>query len=232
MLPRFAKRVLCLLLCCLAVPAFAVCRDAVVLVHGNTASPSAFDNTYNELRARGWLASEILRPSWGSKSCAACNDHSGSEETPVIDALVEAAARSCTGKIDVIGHSMGATLAAREIVRNGLAGRVQTFIGIAGAFRGLYTCGIYPYNVLSSTCGSMGLSIGSPLLNSLSGQKLGAKVVSIKSWNDQIVCATGTCLVYGAHSSTISGENATYSYPLGHFGLLSDTAAKQVDLIQ
>jgi triacylglycerol lipase len=33
--------------------AWSACRDAVVLVHGNTGAPSDFDNTYNELRARG-----------------------------------------------------------------------------------------------------------------------------------------------------------------------------------
>lgn len=33
--------------------AFATCRDNVVMVHGNGSYPSDFDNTYNELLARG-----------------------------------------------------------------------------------------------------------------------------------------------------------------------------------
>lgn len=207
------------------------CNDAVVLVHGNTGSPSDWSNTYNELLGSGYSAAEIQRPDWGSKSCAACNNHSGSEEDPVVDAFVEALAISCTGKIDVVGHSMGATLAAKQIVAYSLSGQVDTFVGVAGAFRGLWTCGTYPWNVWSSTCGYWGLSVSSPFLDWLDGQPLGSRVYSIKSWSDQVVCATGVCSVGGIHSSRISGENATYSFPYGHFGLQSYTASFQVDLI-
>lgn len=208
------------------------CRDAVVLVHGNAGSPSDFDNTYDELRSRGYASSEIVRPNWGSKTCPACNNHSGWEETPVINAMVDALAVSCTGKIDVIGHSMGATLAAWQIVENGLRTEVDTFVGIAGAFRGLRTCGYYPWNVPASTCGYWGLSIGSPFLNALYGEPLGDRTYSMKSWTDQIVCATGTCLVNGKHSSQIQGETATYSFATGHFGLLTGTPSFQSDLIE
>lgn len=146
--------------------------------------------------------------------------------------MQQALAASCTGKIDVIGHSMGATLAAQQIVKLGIAGQVDTFVGIAGAFRGLYSCGIYPYNVLTSTCGSYGLSIGSPFLDNLYGDTFGSRVYSIKSYIDQVVCSTGTCLVYGVHSSSIWYEDASYTYNLGHFGLQTDTADLQVSLIQ
>ncbi|MGY4516473.1 alpha/beta fold hydrolase [Lysobacter sp. HA18] len=210
----------------------AACRDSVVLVHGNTGSPSDFNATYNELIARGYTSSQIFRPSWGSKTCAACNDHDGSEETPVVNALVDAAAASCTGKIDVIGHSMGATLAAREIYRNGLASRVDAFIGIAGAFRGLWSCGTYPYNVATATCGYYGLSVSSPMLNGLYGKRFGSRMYSIKSYADEVVCYGGICTVNGVHSSSIWNENASYTYIYGHYGLLWYTAAKQVDLIQ
>lgn len=207
------------------------CNDAVVLVHGNTGSPSDWNNTYNELRSAGYSAAEIQRPDWGSKSCAACNNHSGSEEDPVVDAIVDALAVSCSGKIDVIGHSMGATLAAKQIADYSLSGQVDAFVGVAGAFRGLWTCGTYPWNVWSSTCGYWGLSVSSPFLDWLDGKPLGGRVYSIKSWADQVVCATGVCTVGGIHSSRINGENATYSFPYGHFGLQSYTASFQVDLI-
>ena len=218
----------------LLLPMFAIaaCVDNVVLVHGNSGAPSDFENTYNTLLARGYSAGQILRPSWGSKVCAACNDHNGSEETPVESALITAIATSCTGKIDVIGHSMGVTLAARQIDRLGLSAYVESFVGIAAAYRGLWSCASYPFNVPSSTCGYWGLSVGSPLINSLAGQKPGARAYSIKSNIDQIVCSTGICTVGGVHSSTVPGQNATYTYALGHFGLLSNTTAKQIDLIQ
>ena len=221
-----------LVLAASAVGAHGACRDAVVLVHGNTGTPAQFDATYVELRARGWADAEILRPAWGSRSCAACNDHGGSEEVPVRDALVEAIARSCTGRIDVIAHSMGVTLAAKQIVDYRLAGDVHTFVGIAGATRGLWSCGTYPLNVATSTCGAQGLSVNSPLLTRLQGHPLGLRTVSIKSWIDQVVCATGICTVGGIHSSQIAGENASYTRATGHFGLLGETAVLQVDLIE
>lgn len=213
-------------------PTQAACRDALVLVHGNTGSPADFDNTYNELQRLGWAASEIFRPSCGSKACAACDDHDGSEEAPVREALVDALAMSCTGRVDVIGHSMGGTLAAREIHRYGLGASVDAFVGVAGAFRGLRSCGTYPYNIANSTCGYWGLSISSPLLDALYGRRFGSRVYSIKSYADQVVCFGGVCTVAGVHSSSIWNENASYTYGYGHFGLLTYTATRQVDLIQ
>lgn len=209
----------------------AACVDSVVLVHGNSGSPTDFDNTYVELRARGYTDAQIRLPDWGSKTCPACNDHSGTEETPVANALTAAIASSCTGKIDVVGHSMGVTLAAREILKLNLASKIDTFVGIAGGYRGLYSCGIYPYNVPTSTCGSNGLSIGSPLLNGIYNKKLATREYSIKSYVDEIVCSTGTCLVYGVHSSSIAGENASYTYPYYHYQLLWFTSILQADLI-
>jgi triacylglycerol lipase len=210
----------------------AACVDTVVLVHGNAGYPSDWDNTYVELRARGYATSQIYRPSWGSKICPACNDHNGSEETPVENALIDAIATSCTGSIDVIGHSMGATLAAREIRRLSLSGYVHTFVGVAGAFRGLWSCGTYPWNAPTSTCGYYGLSVGSPLVSSLSGQRFGTRMYSMKSYFDEVICSTGVCTVGGVHSSQIAGENASYTYTYGHFGLQRYTAVQQANLIQ
>jgi hypothetical protein len=208
----------------------ANCNDSVVLVHGNGGNASDWNNTYNELLARGYSSSEIYRPNWGS-ACVACNNHSGSEEVPVGNALLDAYQNSCTGQVDVIGHSMGVTLAIKQIIDLGLASDVDDFVGIAGAVRGLKSCGYYPYNVWSSTCGYWGLSINSPFLNSINNQFFANQVYSIKSWYDQIVCAGG-CTVNGVHSSSIWAEDASFNYYLGHFGLQSDTAIQQVDLIQ
>ena len=221
-----------LLLSVVAFSSFAACKDAVVLVHGNTADPSSWDNTYSELLSRGYSSDEIFRPNWGSKSCAGCNDHYGSEETPVREAIQAALAKSCTGNIDVIGHSMGVTLAGQQITKLGVSSQVETFVGIAGAVRGLWTCGTYPFNVWSSTCGAYGLSVSSPFLDGLYGEQFGQYVYSIKSYMDQIVCGTGVCTVGGIHSSSIWYEDNSYTYALGHFGLQTDTYKKQVDLIQ
>lgn len=210
----------------------AACRDHVVLVHGNTAYPSSWNNTYNKLRNSGYTTGQISRPSWGSKSCAACNDHSGGELTTVKNAINSAISKSCTGKIDVIGHSMGVTLAAKAIINLGKTGRVDSFVGIAAGYRGLWSCGRYPYHVRTSTCGKNGLSISSPFLDWLYGKKIAKRAYSIKSWSDQIVCSTGTCRVNGVHSSQIKGERSTYSYSYGHFGLQKYTSSKQYSLIK
>lgn len=212
----------------------ADCRDNVVMVHGNNGYPSDFLNTYNELRGRGYSDTQLFLPLWGDHACyGTCNDHYGSEETPVRSALSAALAQSCTGKIDVIGHSMGATLAAKEIANLGIAAQVRNFVGIAGAFRGLWSCGVYPYNVANATCGYWGLSIGSPFLNWLYGRRFGVRVVSIKSYTDEVICATGTCTVGGVHSSSIWNEDASYTFNgYGHYGLLWYTSSLQADLIQ
>lgn len=207
------------------------CKDNVVLVHGNAGSSDDWSNTYNELISRGYSSSEIFTPNWGSSSPAS-NNHSGSEETPVRNAVVDAVNASCTGKIDVIGHSMGVTLAAQQIIKANKVSSVDSFVGIAGAYRGLLSCGVYPFNVWTSTCGSQGLSVSSPFLDWLYGVSFADRTYSIKSWADQIVCSTGSCLIYGIHSSSITGEDASYTYAYGHFGLQKYTATEQVDLIQ
>lgn len=219
-----------LLLVLLPLSVSAACNDTVVLIHGNGGSSSDWDNTYNELISRGYTSSDIYRPNWGS-SCVACNNHSGSEEVPVGNALLDAYKSSCTGKIDVIGHSMGVTLAIKEIIDLGLASDVNNFVGVAGAVRGLHSCGFYPYYAWPSTCGYWGLSINSPFLNSIYNQTFAEKAFSIKSWVDPIVCYGG-CTVGAVHSSSIWGEDGSYSYYLGHFALQSDTYVKQVDLLQ
>ena len=211
---------------------FATCRDSVVLVHGNIASPSSWQNTTNLLLQEGYSSSDIFTPDWGSKTCAACNNHNGSEETPVREAIEEALANSCTGKIDIIGHSMGATLAAQQIMKLNVSSQVDTFVGIAGAFKGLKTCGVYPFYVWSSTCGYYGLSLYSPFIYSITNKNFGSKVYSMKSWFDQVVCATGNCFVGTRHSSQIDTETGTFSFNEGHFGLQTNTAQFQFDLIQ
>lgn len=209
----------------------AACVDSVVLVHGNSGSPSDWDNTYELLLDNGYSSSQVYRPSWGS-SYAANNNHSGSEETPVRNDITAALNASCTGKIDVIGHSMGVTLAAQQIIKLNKSNQVDTFVGVAGAYKGLWTCGAYPWNIWTPTCGSNGLSISSPFLDWLGNKVIANRIYSIKSWNDQIVCGSGVCTVGGVHSSRIPNENASYTYVLGHFGLQTDTASKQVTLIQ
>lgn len=208
----------------------AACLDNVVLVHGNMAYPSSWNSTVSTLKSRGYVDSQLFRPSWGSKTNAGSNSHDTTNTNVVKSALQSALAASCTGKIDVIGHSMGVTLAMKAINELGYSGKVNSFIGVAGAQHGLNSCGVYPFNVWSATCGSAGLSINSPLINSVRNKRYATKMYSIKSWMDELVCI-GSCLVYGSHTSNIDMQNASYDYALGHMGLQSYTTSKQADLI-
>jgi len=213
-----------------SVSASAACLDNVVLVHGNTGNPSHWNNTVSTLKSRGYVDSQLYRPDWGYKLNAAANDHSTTNTNKVKSALQAAKAASCTGKIDVIGHSMGVTLAMKAINELGYAGYVNTFVSVAGAQHGLNSCGVYPFNVWSPTCGSAGLSINSPLINSVRNKRYGAKMYSIKSYIDELACI-GSCYVYGSHTSNVDGQNASYDYALGHFGLKDYTTSKQADLL-
>ena len=220
--------ILCVFVLCSS--ANSQCRDPVVLVHGNGGSSSDWDNTYQELIDRGYNSTDIFIPEWGS-SCVVCNNHSGSEELPVENAITNAIIQSCTGKIDVIGHSMGVTLSMKQIIDLDISSYINDFVGIAGGVRGLKSCGYYPFNVFTSTCGYWGFSVGSPFLNSLDQEPIAENVYSIKSWIDQVVCYGG-CTIGGVHSSTIWNEDASFNFLYDHFGLQSNTSVVQVDLVE
>jgi triacylglycerol lipase len=206
------------------------CLDNIVLVHGNADAPARWNNTVTTLKGRGYVTAQLFLPNWGSKTNAGSNDHNSVNTGVVKSALQAALASSCTGKIDVIGHSMGVTLAMKAINELVYAGNVNTFVSVAGAQHGLNSCGVYPFNVFSTTCGANGLSIDSPLINSVRARRYGAKMYSIKSWIDEIVCV-GSCYVYGWHTSNVDSQNASYDYALGHFGLATATTSKQADLL-
>lgn len=218
----------------LPIAAHAVCVDSVVMVHGNTGTPSHWNSTVSLLKSKGYTDAQIFRPDWGYKTVvgASLNTHDSTNTGKVKTAINAALSSSCTGKIDVLGHSMGVTLAMKAINELGVSGRVDSFVGIAGAQHGLLSCGIYPFNVLTPSCGSLGLSIGSPLINSVRNKRYGARMYSMKSWIDEVVCSTGTCLVYGSHTSNVDGQNGTRDFALGHLGLVFYTATTQYDLIK
>ena len=214
----------------ITVGAQGACVDNIVLVHGNTGSPSHWNNTVSTLKSRGYLVSQLFLPNWGSKTNAGSNDHGSVNTTVVKTSLQSAASSSCTGKIDVIGHSMGVTLAMKAINELAYAGRINSFVSVAGAQHGLNPCGVYPFNIASATCGANGLSIDSPLIKSVRGKRYATQMYSIKSWIDEIVCI-GSCYVYGSHTSNVDMQNATYDYALGHFGLVTSTTFRQSDLL-
>jgi pimeloyl-ACP methyl ester carboxylesterase len=209
--------------------------EPVVMVHGNAGSPSNWNRTVTYFTSHGWPSSKIIRPSWGTSN-ASNNDHCGAEIDAVKSAIKTAVSQSSTGKIDVMGHSMGATLAAKAILELGYASKVRTFVGIAGAFRGLNSCTYTSYlPTCSTTCG---LHYNSNVINYLKNKRWAQKQYAIYSWVDEIVCNCGAgynmscCYIYGVHSSKPHVLDGSYSKsvaPYGHFGILYYTESKQAD---
>jgi hypothetical protein len=105
------------------------------------------------------------------------------------------------GKVDVIGHWIGATLAARQVHRYGLSSKLHAFVGIASAFHGLHFCGTYLHDV-APICGRCGLSTSSPLLDALYGKRFGSRVYySSASHADPVVCCDGVRTVGHMHKA-------------------------------
>lgn len=207
------------------------CREAVLLVHDSGGSPADLAATDQALRESGYYATDIVQASWGNASCTACNDHAGSEPAAVAAALEQALRQSCIGRIDVIAHGMGVTLAAQQVAALGVADRVDAFIAVGGALRGRNACGRYPFHLPTPSCGAYGLSVGSPLLRELEGRRFGHRVYSIKSYLDEWVCAGG-CFVGGSHSSNVWGQDESWTFnQYGHLGLLQQTAPLQRQLL-
>jgi len=130
--------------------------------------------------------------------------------------------------VNVIGHSMGVTL-ARKIIKGGIANdeliggkydlgepltkRIQVFVGLAGANYGLTSC--YSSGTSLPTCGmTNGFFPGQPPFVSRSSfledldnnrAKEGSWVVTGRSPYDEII--GGECIVWGKYTTRIKGQD-------------------------
>lgn len=249
-----------------------IVNQPVILIHGNSdkavgtgvVGQSGWNNTIAHLLANGYKTSEIYATTWGDANALLSSQQYHSKKNIMhLRKFVEAVlAYTGAAKVDIISHSMGVTL-ARKVIRGGsasdladggsynvgssLTSRVDTFVGIAGGNRGLYSC--YLSGPTTPTCGNtnglypgylVGLVITgrSAFLNDLlaaSGYE-GAYRYSIWSTVDEIVAVAGTAgLVYGEYTSRIpgqTGEKVYYTVPYGHFNLKDMTQAVQLNMIK
>jgi len=257
----------------------AITKQPVIFIHGNgdtvdgTGMPmGGWINSRNYFISKGYKPSELYAVNWGLSGAtnASFNYHSIYNLSKVYRFIKAVQTYTGASKVDVISHSLGVTLTRRAIkggtvsdYANGsltlgtsLNSFVDTFVGIAGANRGLLTCGEWPLNVWTPTCGPHGLSVNNTFLVDVNGgkaytylwwgvwtpntlsMKVGSYTYSIKSWVDEVACnlamgSTG-CYVYSAHTSTLDGENGSksyYSVPYGHFGVKNETAAVQYNMV-
>jgi len=151
-------------------------------------------------------------------------------------------------KVDIISHSMGVTL-GRRVIKGGevdaetkpfnlgapLTGKVDTFVGIAGANWGLTTCYLLPvYDTCSSLngfypgymVGAKGLSQYLLDLNQDSTRE-GSTVVSMYSTYDDVILYGD--LVWGTYTSSIVNEDMSKVYKTPeytHIHMRDETAAE------
>lgn len=238
-------------------------HQPVVFVHGNSdravgtidGTPVGWTAVIRRFLANGYKPAEIYATTWGSANSDLAGEQVHSfEYVRRIRSFIEAVL-GYTGaeKVDVIGHSMGVTL-ARKAIKGGaldgrdlgppLTGRIDTFVGIAGANLGLASCflaeskyptcsdedGFYPGRL--SLRGVKGESDFLAGLNDESRYE-GDHLFSIWSRADQLVGFGG--LVYGNYTSRIAGQDgeAVYNgYPYGHFCVRDLSVPVQLETIR
>lgn len=247
----------------------AVVNQPVIFIHGNSDSAVGSVSPYTGWRssieyfkAQGYTSAELFATTWGpANSALASQQYHSYDYLTRLRAFVQAV-KAYTGatKVDIVAHSMGVTL-GRKIIKGGpgndslaggsynlgsaLTSSVDTFVGIAGANRGLTSC--YLSGPTTPTCGSTnglypGYLIGgfgpygvSSFLTELasSSHYEGSYVYTIWSSADEVI-GYGT-IVYGESTCRIPGQNGekTFSsYPYGHFGSKDQTAYYQWRMVK
>lgn len=231
----------------------AVVNQPVVFIHGNSDGANGtgpgltgWTASRNYFISQGYKSPELYATTWGDANpLLSANQYHSKPNLQKVRAFIQAV-KAYTGasKVDVVTHSMGVTLARKAILGgtandmlNGgnynlgapLTSSVDTFVGIAGANRGLVSCflsggatptcantnGLYP-GYLIGFLGPYGVSNILTGMNSSSHYE-GAFVYTVWSSVDEVI-GYGN-LVYGQYTSRIpgqDGEKAFNAVPYGH----------------
>jgi hypothetical protein len=246
-----------------------VVNQPVIFIHGNsdkaigtgTAGQSGWNASIEYFLSRGYKTSELYATTWGpaSATLSAYQYHSKTNVMKVRKLIEAVKAYTGAAKVDIIAHSMGVTLARKAILGGyatdsleggqyyigpPLTSSVDTFVGIAGANRGLVSC--YQTGGSTPTCAAtnglypgywngLGVSGRSAYLQNLSSSSgyEGAYRYSIWSTADEII-GYGN-VVYYDYTSRIpgqTGEKVYSGYPYGHFGVKDQTQAVQYSMVR
>ncbi|HYR29346.1 MAG TPA: lipase family protein [Thermoanaerobaculia bacterium] len=248
----------------------AVVNQPVIFIHGNSDSAlgtgsslaTGWTSSIAYFKSQGYTSAELYATTWGPASAAlASQQYHSKDHLTRLRAFVNAV-KAYTGatKVDIVTHSMGVTL-MRKVIKGGsgndslaggaynlgasLTSSVDTFVGIAGANRGLTTC--YLTGPTTPTCGSTngfypGYLVGgfgpygvSSFLVDLaaSSHYEGSYVYSMWSSADEVI-GYGT-VVYGTSTCRIpaqNGEKTFSAYPYGHIGVKDQTGYYQVRMVK
>ncbi len=247
----------------------AVRHQPVVFVHGNSDRalgaqddiPLGWSASIRLFIDQGYTPAELYATTWGPADPAEAADqvHSWAYLSRVRAFIEAVLAYTGAARIDVVAHSMGVTL-ARKAIKGGpvedpqtgrwrdlgppLTGRVDAFVGIAGANRGLANCfaAVWTAPTCSADSGFFPGYLGfgglwgvSRFLSELNDAAHfeGDRVYSIWSTSDQVVGYGG--VVYGRYTSRIPGqddEKVYHGYPYGHFCTRDLSAPVQLQMVR
>ena len=126
-------------------------RTPVILLHGNTESAGDWLRPDSHggpsapavLAARGYLPCEVFAVTWlapQGRSQKLMHFHDEAEADLVGGFVKDVLAYTHAQSVDLIGHSMGATVGLHALDRGGLWGHTRRFVAIAGGLRGLQSC--------------------------------------------------------------------------------------------
>ncbi len=246
-----------------------VVNQPVIFIHGNSDAANGvgigatgWTASRNYLISQGYKGSELYATTWGDANpLLSGNQYHSKPNLQKIRAFIQAV-KAYTGatKVDIVTHSMGVTLTRKAIfggsgndLLNGgnynlgasLTSNVDTFVGIAGANRGLVSCyqtggttptcantnGLYP-GYLIGFLGPYGVSNILTNINATSHYE-GTYVYTIWSTVDEII-GYGD-VVYGQYTSQIpaqNGEKRFTAVPYGHINSKDLTGYNQWRMVK
>jgi triacylglycerol lipase len=247
----------------------SVVNQPVIFIHGNSDAANGsgvgftgWTSSRNYFISQGYKGSELYAMTWGDANpLYSGNQYHSLPNIQKVRAFIQAV-KAYTGasKVDVITHSMGVTLARKAILGgtgndllNGgnynlgasLTSSIDTFVGIAGANRGLVSCyqiggttptcantnGLYP-GYLLGILGPYGVSNILVNVNSSSHYE-GDFVYTIWSTVDEVI-GYGN-VVYGQYTSQIpaqNGEKRFNAVPYGHINSKDLTGYNQLRMVK
>lgn len=141
-------------------------KTPVVFVPGNGDDARNFDyppsvggkSVYATLKAAGYRDCEIYGVNWLSPEARLKplnNYHDSVKAQIVADFIGDVLAFTGAAQVDIIGHSMGATVALQAAELAAIKSKVRKFIAISGAMRGLAVCPSVGFaNTSFLVCGS------------------------------------------------------------------------------
>ena len=227
-------------------------KEPILFIHGNGDFAQSWSIVRDSFFKIGYQPSELYAIGYGLKGPmnSSLNFHKASDMKNIRNMILAILEYTNSKKINIISHSLGVTL-SRKSIKGGnafetfnrkdipinlgisLSNRISTFIGIAGANRGLNSCGKYGQEIPINTCGANGLSIISPFLVDLGyGGDEGDYRFTIFSWNDEIICYLQNCKVNDQHSSSLNEQTGFKEYQnLNHMALRDQTTNVLINMI-